>query len=243
MLTFCFNMNAQDIITFKNGTQIKVKIIQRNAKTVHYFYHDKLQGPEYFISVDEIATIQIEDKPAQTVNMVQSNLDTETDRVKKFFNGPRIGVTYCSPGTISRSLADKNVSPVFSMMGWQFETRFFHNPSGSHFMFEFVPMVGAIEQGSFLPTASFLLGYRTTGGVEFGFGPNLSPSGSSMVFSMGRSFESNVMVYPVNLVFVPSTKSFGNAFLPEGRTGARLSLIFGFNTKSQNRSNLSSIFF
>ena len=226
-------IKAQDIITFKNGSQIKAKVIKKNEKTLHYFYYNRLQGPEYFVSMDEVATIQMENQPSETVNLVQSKIDGSSERIRKFYNGPRIGFTYISPSAVSRELKDFGLKPYFSMLGWQFESRFFHNPNGSHVMFEFVPMIGGLEQGMFLPSGNFLLGYRSARGVEFGLGPNISPSGVSMLFSIGKSFEANGMVYPVNLVLVPGYQKFEpNEFVPSGFTGNRISLIFGFNTRS-----------
>jgi hypothetical protein len=232
MFSFAASLNAQDIITFKNGSQIKVKIIRKNEKTIHYYYFDRLQGPEYFINVDEVSTIQLENQQSETINLVQSRIDGSTERIRKYYNGPRIGFTYISESAISRDLEYYGHRPYFTMMGWQFESRFFHNPNGSHLMFEFVPMIGGLEQGLFLPSANFLLGYRSAGGFEFGLGPNFSPSGTSMLFSIGKSFESHGMVYPANLVFVPGyQKAEPNEFVPNGFTGNRVSLIFGFNTR------------
>lgn len=225
-------VKAQDIITFKNGSQIKVKVIRKDAKTVHYYYYDRPQGPEYFISAEEIATIQLENNQAETINSVQSKIDGSTERIRRLYNGPRVGFMHLSQGSVSRGLESIGLKPNFTMLGWQFESRFFHNPNGSHLMFEFVPMVAGIEQGMFLPSASLLLGYRNSSGFEFGLGPNLSPSGPAMVFSVGKSFESHGMVYPVNLVYVPGYNlQEANEFVPAGFIGNRISLIFGFNTR------------
>ena len=233
IMSLCNFLKAQDIITFKNGTQIKVKIIKKNEKTIYYYYYDRLQGPEYFVNMDEVSTVQLENQASETVNLVQSRIDGRTERIRRYYNGPRVGFTHLSESAVSRELEANGTRPNFTMLGWQFESRFMHNPNGSHLMFEFVPLVGGLEQGLFLPSASFLLGFRTSGGVEFGLGPNFSPSGSAMVFSMGKSFESNGILYSVNLVFVLGyKKKEGNDFVPSGFTGNRISIIFGFNTRS-----------
>ena len=84
---------------------------------------------------------------------------------------------------------------------------------------EFVPLVGGLEQGKFIPSISGILGIRGPKGFEFGLGPNVTPLGANLVLAMGTSFRSNGINFPVNLAVVP------------GKDGARVSLMFGFNAR------------
>ena len=63
-----------------------------------------------------------------------------------------------------------------------------------------------MEQGLFLPSVSSMVGARTSNGVEFAMGPNLSLGGIAMVFGLGYNFKSGDLNMPVNIGFVPGRK-------------------------------------
>lgn len=133
--------------------------------------------------------------------------------------GPRLGATYITPGETADQLAEYDISPFITQFGWQFETRFFTLPSGVAGLIEGVILIGGIEQNSFLPSGTFLIGVRNAKGLEFGLGPNLSLSGTAFALAVGVTFKSNNINFPVNIAVVPSDK------------GIRLSLLFGFNAR------------
>ncbi|MDH5382492.1 MAG: hypothetical protein OEW75_16685 [Cyclobacteriaceae bacterium] len=77
-----------------------------------------------------------------------------------------------------------------------------------------------------------LLGIRNNNnGLEFGLGPNLSLSGVGMAFAVGGSLKSDKMYFPINLVFVPSVRKKDYDTQITERTGSRISLLIGFNTR------------
>ena len=97
-----------------------------------------------------------------------------------------------------------------------------------------------MEQGKFLPSLTSVIGIRTASGFEIGVGPNLSFAGVGMILGFGKNFKSGDLNIPVNLVFSPgrqlrsSTNSpneddFGDGIEYEYNSGARISLMFGFN--------------
>lgn len=134
--------------------------------------------------------------------------------------GPRMGVTYITPGELSQTLKDRyNANPLITQFGWQFETRYFTLSSGTAGLVEGVILMGGLEQGLFLPSGNLLLGLRNAKGLEFGLGPNFSLSGAAFVFAIGYSFKSENINFPINLAVVPS------------REGLRLSLLAGFNAR------------
>ena len=139
----------------------------------------------------------------------------ETEPLK--LSGPRFGVTYIS-GELARRLDDEfDTAPVISQFGWQFETRMFTADTGLSGVTEFVPLVGGLEQGVFLPSFSFLVGLRTASGAEFGLGPNVSLGGAAYVIAAGLTQRYGELNIPVNVSAVLSGE------------GVRLSLLFGFN--------------
>jgi hypothetical protein len=136
--------------------------------------------------------------------------------------GPRLGLTYLNPGLIDRLAKDRDVDlkPVVIQFGWQNESRFFTLNSGTTGVSELILLLGGFEQGLFLPSATWLLGMRSGRGAEFGLGPNLSLAGSAIVFAAGVTHQTEGVNFPVNLALAYSEK------------GARISLLFGFNTRS-----------
>jgi hypothetical protein len=135
-------------------------------------------------------------------------------------SGPRFGLTYL-PAELRQRVADEfelEISPVITQFGWQWETRFFSN-EGMTGVSEWVLLVGGLEQNHFIPSLSWILGVRSQGGTEFGVGPNLSVSGTAIVFAGGVTVRSGPIYFPVNLALVPSTD------------GVRVSTLVGFNMR------------
>lgn len=135
-------------------------------------------------------------------------------------DGPRLGFTVLSARVIDKARENNvRLGPVISQFGWQFETRLFRLANGVSGLVEFVPLVGGLEQGQFLPSVSGLLGVRGPKGFEFGVGPNLTLLGPSLVLAMGTSIQSNGINFPINVAVAPSSE------------GARVSLLLGFNAR------------
>ena len=137
-------------------------------------------------------------------------------------DGPRVGFTVLSDGVVNKAREKgTNLNPFLTQFGWQFETRLFRLPNGLSGLVEFVPLVGGLEQGKFIPSVSGLLGVRGGKGFEFGVGPNLTPLGANIVLAVGTSIQSNGVNFPINLAVVP------------GNNGVRVSLLVGFNARHQ----------
>jgi hypothetical protein len=132
-------------------------------------------------------------------------------------SGPRLGATFIT-GAMADKLKDKyDVFPVISQFGWQFEWRFFSIEDGLTGVVEFVPLVGGVEQGMFLPSISGLIGLRSPGGFEMGVGPNVSLSGVGIVLATGLTVQKGQINWPLNFAIAPSNN------------GVRFTFIVGFN--------------
>jgi len=165
--------------------------------------------------------------------------------------GPRIGFTYITAGPIADFIHegfdfdedDKfgSSGPAFTTLyGWQWESRFADGGNVTGIV-EWIVLVGGMEKGMFLPSASSIIGARMDNGLEFGVGPNLSLSGIGMVFGVGYNFKSGSLNLPVNLVFMPGRNLSGNVESYDNNTGnytneeydynsgARISIMIGFN--------------
>jgi hypothetical protein len=139
----------------------------------------------------------------------------QSDIIK--LSGPRIGLTAIG-GKMAQKL-DENYDafPLITQFGWQFEWRYFSIDDGPTGVVEFVPLIGGVEQGLFLPSLSVLFGMRSLKGVEFGIGPNLSLSGAAIVIGAGVTKTTGHINWPINFSLVPSEK------------GVRFSILVGFN--------------
>jgi hypothetical protein len=140
-------------------------------------------------------------------------------------SGPRFGVTYLG-GAIVDSLAAHgvDVSPVITQFGWQFERLMFTSQNGLSAVTEWVILVGGLEQSTFLPSVSWLVGLRGARGAEFGVGPNVSAAGSALAIAAGFTTRAGALNLPVNVAVVPS------------KIGTRVSVLVGFTTRSAGYS-------
>ena len=137
-------------------------------------------------------------------------------------SGPRVGFTYITPGKTADFLKnDLEMNTLFTQFGWQFEHQYFALESGVSGLVEFIGLIGGLEQGKFLPSASGLIGIRNSRGGEFAFGPNLSLSGAAFVFAFGHTFQTGDLNFPINFAVVPSSN------------GVRFSLLTGFNARTK----------
>ena len=79
--------------------------------------------------------------------------------------------------------------------------------------------MGGLEQDLVLPSLTWLVGLRTSGGTEFGIGPNVTPAGVALALAFGVTFRAGVMNVPMNIAVVPS------------KAGTRVSFLTGFNMR------------
>lgn len=132
-------------------------------------------------------------------------------------SGPRMGFTIITGDAANTLREDYDVIPIVTQFGWQSEVRFFSVEDGPTGLMEFVGLIGGVEQELFLPSLSWLAGVRFPDGREFGVGPNLSITGTAYVIAGGFTRSYGAMNFPINFSILLS------------KSGARLSLLFGFN--------------
>jgi hypothetical protein len=246
-------VNAQDKILLKNGKQLDAVVLSVTANVIKYKRFENQTGPTYSIPRDQVVSITYEDGEKEEMNPVTPPAYAAPVEQRLLYSGPRIGVTFLGPGESTdkmNEIFNRNINPVISQFGWQFETRFFTLDNGAQGLVEFVPLVGGLEQGLFIPSATAMVGFRTPKGYEIGVGPTISLGGPGIVFAAGTSFRSGKIVFPVNLAFIPSvTKSYSETteyiynaqtgmsephIVPAYKeyTGFRVTLTIGFNSRS-----------
>ena len=165
--------------------------------------------------------------------------------------GPRIGFTYITAGPIADFIHEgfdfdeddkfgSSGAAFTTLYGWQWESRFADGGNVTGIV-EWIVLVGGMEKGMFLPSASSIIGARMDNGLEFGVGPNLSLSGIGMVFGVGYNFKSGDLNLPVSISFIPGKKMDGEIHHHDGNweneweeeyeynTGTRIAITLGFN--------------
>lgn len=253
-------MLAQDLITFRNGTQINGSILELTPTLIKF--KKVADGPTYSMNLSDVSSITYQNGTVETLNpspivsTPTNKINTKADPIEdemliptKRYGGPRVGLTYISAGTTRTRIADAfnraDITPFVSQFGWQFETRIFTLENGAAGLIEFIPLIGGIEQGLFLPSASGIIGFRGANGVEFGVGPSVSLAGFGLVMAAGASFKVGKITFPINIAFSPNIKKIlpdkqvydwntGTYQTIPGETtnsGFRLSLLVGFNSR------------
>ncbi len=91
--------------------------------------------------------------------------------------------------------------------------------SGFAALNELVVLVGGLDQGVALPSATWMVGVRTREGTEFGVGPNITPAGVALAFAAGVTIRTGILNVPMNVAVVPS------------KAGMRVSFLTGFNMR------------
>lgn len=122
-------------------------------------------------------------------------------------SGPRLGVTIIPQNNDSYPIMkEEGISSLVSQFGWHFEWQVVPEGGGPSFVIEFVPLVGGVEYGKIIPSATLGLGIRLPDGFEFGLGPNLmlgpTKPTTALMFTVGKSFQYGGVNIPVNLVCV-----------------------------------------
>ena len=249
-----FFTDAQDVMTLKNGTKMNVFVSEVGSTVIKFKKAN--DGPIYSMNLMDVSMIVYSNGTSETFGASPKTQIKKVDTIdddllspSKRYGGPRVGCTFLSEGTSRERIAEAfnrgDITPWISQFGWQFETRIFTLDDGACGLVEFVPMIGGLEQGLFLPSASGVLGFRTSSGVELGVGPNLSLSGVGLVLAAGASFKIGKVTFPINFVFSPNiTKttqptqgydsSTGEYITYPGvasKSGFRMSLVIGFNSR------------
>jgi len=65
-------VNAQDVITLKNGNEIKAKVTEITASEIKYLRFDNLEGPTIVIAKSEVFAINYENGAREVINPIVS---------------------------------------------------------------------------------------------------------------------------------------------------------------------------
>lgn len=122
--------------------------------------------------------------------------------------GPRFGASYVQGGgyeklkeAVKKAKPDSQgeIEPFMTQFGWQMEYRIFRTSSGVTALTELIPLIGGMDQGLALPSATWLVGMRTRKGFELGVGPNVGLDGVSMMAGAGYTADLGGINVPLNV--------------------------------------------
>lgn len=249
-----------DLIVGVNGERIACKITRIDNNTIYYHIFRRGADSNQSIAMSEVKNFTKDFKNSriassdQTVGKSETNSEDDFAQEVRKYGGPRIGMTFVGDGAFEQALLAEGKRTTFSQFGWQFEKRMFTLNNGLSGMIEFVPMVGGLDMGKFIPSVSGFIGIRLKNGFEFGAGPNLSiyngrnqyggysPSSNfGIILAAGMSIKYGKIYFPINLAFVPSVtkqstgydSATGNATSKKYETGAKVTLTVGFNNRKR----------
>lgn len=141
---------------------------------------------------------------------------------KRSLSGPRLGMTLIpGDGLLYQNLKSRGAGRLISQFGWHFEHQVLPSADGPAFVIEWIPLLGGVEYGMFIPSLTLAFGIRLPEGFEFGLGPNLLFGGregmnTALVLAVGKTFNFEGVNIPVNLAYVNSP------------LGTRIGLVFGY---------------
>lgn len=150
----------------------------------------------------------------------------------QFIIGPRLGINYTNltPDEFSEVVNEvfndnEEYFPLTSVFGVIFEQRILLGNTESHFAFQEVIMLNGLEQSIFLPSGSFLIGFRAASGFEVGAGATVSLSGVGVMVAAGWTFTTSGVYIPVDLSMV----------IPNKQRPMSIALTTGFNFLIRSR--------
>ena len=80
LLTGMFSVNAQDIITLKNGDEIKAKVTEISSSEIKYKRFDNLEGPTIVIAKSEVFVIKYENGTREVINAIDGEKQTTVSK-------------------------------------------------------------------------------------------------------------------------------------------------------------------
>jgi hypothetical protein len=174
MITGSVERFGEKIVISLKVIDVKTEAVEKQDATEYLNLQPELQKM-IGISVQKLMGIV----PDQNLVNLLINYDApvESPRTQLNLNGPRMGAAMMLGDagkvlTAPESEGGYNMYPVMFDFGWQKEWQYL---SAGNFqaLVECVPMISGLESGRFIPSLTFMNGFRMgKAGWEFGFGPS-----------------------------------------------------------------------
>jgi hypothetical protein len=174
MVTGNMDQFGEKIVISLKVIDVKTATVERQDATEFVSLPNEIQRM-IGISVQKLLGLE----PDQTLVNLLVNYDppVESPKTRVSLDGPRMGFSFAT-GDAARVLQAPeseggfNMYPMTFQFGWQKEWQYL---SAGDFqgLIEFLPMIGGLESGKFIPSITILNGFRVgKHGWEFAFGPS-----------------------------------------------------------------------
>ena len=174
MITGSVERFGEKIVISLKVIDIKNEAVEKQDATEYLNLQPELQRM-IGISVQKLMGIT----PDQNLVGLLVNYDApiESPKTQLSLNGPRMGFSMATGDaanvlTAPESEGGYNMYPATFQFGWQKEWQYL-SAGDFQALVEFIPMIGGLESGKFIPSMTFLNGFRMgKKGWEFAFGPS-----------------------------------------------------------------------
>ncbi|TAL59643.1 MAG: hypothetical protein EPN85_08960 [Bacteroidetes bacterium] len=175
MVTGSVERFGEKIVISLKVIDVKTELVEKQDATEYLNLQPELQKM-IAISVQKLMGIATD--PNMVNLLINYDAPVASPKTQLRLNGPRMGAVMVF-GDVAKVLqepsADKggfDMYPVMFDFGWQQEWQYL---SAGNFqaLVEFIPMISGLESGKFIPSVTFMNGFRMgKGGWEFAFGPS-----------------------------------------------------------------------
>lgn len=174
MITGSVERFGEKIVISLKVIDVKTEEVEKQDATEYLNIQPELQKM-IMLSVQKMLGLTTDQN---LVNLlINYDMPIESPRTQLNLNGPRMGGSMVF-GEVAKVLTGPeskggyNMFPVMFDFGWQKEWQYL---SAGNFqaLVEFIPIISGMESGKFIPSVTFLNGFRMgKGGWEFAFGPS-----------------------------------------------------------------------
>ncbi len=93
---------AQDVLTLRNGNEIRAKVQEVGIKEIKYLNYDNMNGPVYIISKNEVAVIKYENGTTETFEFVPEvkPKNTNIESFERYDKRRKVGIGLLVPGGV-----------------------------------------------------------------------------------------------------------------------------------------------
>jgi hypothetical protein len=174
MITGSVERFGEKIIISLKVIDVKTEEVEKQNTTEYQNIQPEMQKM-IAISVQKLFGLPVNQDIVDILVNYDGPIATPQTQVK--LNGPRMGssMAFGEANTVMQAPKSEggfDMYPATFQIGWQFEKQYI---SAGNFqaLVEFIPMIGGLESGKIIPSATFLNGFRAgKGGWEIAFGPS-----------------------------------------------------------------------
>lgn len=173
MITGSVERFGEKIVITLRMIDVKSKAVEKSEATEYLNLQPELQK---MVEISVKKLVGIEPDKNMVNLLIDYDVPIKSPKTTLCLNGPRMGASYTEGFAGERMQAGKeaggyNMYPVNFQIGWQQEYQYL-SAGDFQALIEGIVLVGGLESGKFIPSFTFLNGFRESrSGWEFAFGP------------------------------------------------------------------------